>query len=985
MYNLKYSLRAQWAHGGVVAPRLHAWVSNGSRYDKRADIRCVGNRNMPVDKGFAAHDAQDRNGDAVGDRGYQRGKQIWIAQPGMNLGQDRQMQMVGGNGKNQFRQYPRQNFGNQNGYNEVQNVRNQNLNPNGNGNVVTVRAEGNEIRNNGNLISKHRHQVLRLTKLSSMTQTDQLSVEQSGGTVEQHPATVEETRAYFESLYNNLQAQQKQQSLYNGKVLLEKHDPPAVYDSEETLQLAQESRLKMKQLNKEIKSANYEKIDHISGVFVSQTTKSREELVQNFEIQFLKEAAKFVRDFKSLAKEAYWSLAKYKALELEIKRLLRAVVSQDIMSIMQSNSVVDTSNLHTELEQYKYNKISYDKAYSDMQQKIERLQAQLGDLNGKSKDTLIHPFKTYMKDKLVSINKVRVSISTNPITVSQPHVISKKDVNSDSNGLSSTGNDKSEVVCAMCKQCLITANHDVCVLNYDNGMNSRAKKQKANVSNTKNQKKQKPNIKKPKKVGSSQRLALPKPSKPSSCLRWSPTGRIFYLKGKIITTSESECQSDSSEGDNACTYNPQEPIRKRFPNSTFSLAGHLNLFMVRRLGMFKAYDGESEASHKFRLEVLGNHPLYLEVAFRRNTCFVINLEGVDLLKGNLTTNLYTINLHEMASASPICLMARATSTKLWLWHQHLSHLNFDTINNLAKNDLVIGLPKFKYHKEHLCPSCEQGKGKKASHPSKPVPNSEQRLHLLHMDLCGPMRVESINRKWYVLVIVDDYSRYTWVHFLRSKDEAPEVIKIFLKKITVLLQAPVISVRTDNNTEFKNQVLQENFNSVGISHQASSVRTPQQNRVMERRNRTLVGAARTIVYKRRTKKIMETMNVTFDELSAMAFEQRSSKPGLQSMTSGHISSGLDLTYAPSTITTQQPTERNLALLFESMYDDYIGGQPLAATRTVPAAQAPQLLQTLTSSTTTANTAPTPKNSSSQATHIPNTSHDVEELKTQQQHL
>nr|GFC15708.1 retrovirus-related Pol polyprotein from transposon TNT 1-94 [Tanacetum cinerariifolium] len=137
-----------------------------------------------------------------------------------------------------------------------------------------------------------------------------------------------------------------------------------------------------------------------------------------------------------------------------------------------------------------------------------------------------------------------------------------------------------------------------------------------------------------------------------------------------------------------------------------------------------------------------------------------------------STNLYTINLHEMASASPICLMARVSSTKSWLWHQRLSHLNFDTINDLARNDRVSGLPKFKYHKEYLCPSCEQGKSKRASHPPKHVLNSRQRLHLLHMDLCGPMRITSINGKRYILVIVDDYSRYTWVHFLRSKDEAP---------------------------------------------------------------------------------------------------------------------------------------------------------------------------------------------------------------------
>ncbi|GJY67780.1 retrovirus-related pol polyprotein from transposon TNT 1-94 [Tanacetum coccineum] len=140
-----------------------------------------------------------------------------------------------------------------------------------------------------------------------------------------------------------------------------------------------------------------------------------------------------------------------------------------------------------------------------------------------------------------------------------------------------------------------------------------------------------------------------------------------------------------------------------------------------------------------------------------------------------------------------------------------------------------------------------------------------------------------------------------------------------------------------------------------------------------------------VYNRRTKKIMETINVTFNELSAMAFEQRSSKPGLQSMTSGQISSGLDLTYAPSTITTQQPTEDELDLLFEAMYDDYIGGQPSFATRTASDAQAPQVLQTPTASTTTADTAPTPTNSSSQATNIPHTSQYVDELEPQQQHV
>ncbi|GJY42118.1 hypothetical protein Tco_0429388 [Tanacetum coccineum] len=152
------------------------------------------------------------------------------------------------------------------------------------------------------------------------------------------------------------QAQQKQQSLYNGKVLLEKHDPPAVYDSKETLQLDQESRLKMKQLNKEIKPANYTKINHLLGVFVSQTAKSREELYFSNTSKTANVSKPISIPNEEFSDDTTPSVARKflnEALELEIERLLRAVVSQDIMSIVQSNFVVDTSNLQTELERTK--------------------------------------------------------------------------------------------------------------------------------------------------------------------------------------------------------------------------------------------------------------------------------------------------------------------------------------------------------------------------------------------------------------------------------------------------------------------------------------------------------------------------------------------------------------------------------------------------------------------------------------------------------
>nr|GFA15489.1 retrovirus-related Pol polyprotein from transposon TNT 1-94 [Tanacetum cinerariifolium] len=165
----------------------------------------------------------------------------------------------------------------------------------------------------------------------------------------------------------------------------------------------------------------------------------------------------------------------------------------------------------------------------------------------------------------------------------------------------------------------------------------------------------------------------------------------------------------------------------------------------------------------------------LEVAFRKSTCYICDLKGNDLLAGSRGTDLYSITLQDTSCPNPICLMAKATSSQAWLWHRRLSHLNFDTINLLSKNDIVVGLPKLKFVKDHLCSSCELGKAKQKSFHTKLTSSSKRRLQLLHMDLCGPIRVASINRKRYVLVIVDDYSRYTWTHFLRSKDETREVL------------------------------------------------------------------------------------------------------------------------------------------------------------------------------------------------------------------
>nr|GEY67434.1 hypothetical protein [Tanacetum cinerariifolium] len=662
------------------------------------------------------------------------------------------------------------------------------------------------------------------------------------------------------------------------KVLLKKHDPPVVHDSKETLQLAQESRDKMKQMNKEIKPANYTKINHLSRVFVPQKALSREELyflnnskmanvsksflIPNEDLsddtkpsvarKFLNEP-KFVGDFKSLAKEADNSLAKHKALELEIERLLKAVVSQEVMNIVQKESVVNTPYLQTELE-----------------------------------------------------------------------------------------------------QSLISVNHDKCLSNYVSGKNSCGKNQKPKIFVKEIQKKYQPKTLKPKKVGTRESLATPKPRKSRILLRWSPTSKLFNQEGKLVDSSESKSKSN---GDNACCSKHMTGNLKLLINFIWKFMGTVrfgNDYVAAILGFGDLQWGNILITRVYFVEGL-DHNLFsvgrfcdsdLEVAFRRNACFVKNLDGVDLLKGDRSTNLYTINLQNMAFASPICLMARALSTKSWLWHQRLSHLNFDTINDLARNDLVAGLPKFKYHKEHLCPSCEQGKRKRASHPPKPAPNSRQRLHLLHMDLCGPMRIVSINGKR----VVERRNR--------KLVEAARTMLIFSRAPLFLWPEAIATACFTQNRS----IIHRRFNKtpyelingrkldISFLHVFGALCYPKN----DREDIGKLGAKGDIgffvgysadscayrVYNQRTKKIMETMNVSFDELSAMDFKQRSSKPGLNSMTSRHISSGLDLTYAPLTITTQQPSEGELDLLFEAMYDDYFGGQPSATARTFSPALEPQ---------------------------------------------
>ncbi|GJU55245.1 retrovirus-related pol polyprotein from transposon TNT 1-94 [Tanacetum coccineum] len=169
----------------------------------------------------------------------------------------------------------------------------------------------------------------------------------------------------------------------------------------------------------------------------------------------------------------------------------------------------------------------------------------------------------------------------------------------------------------------------------------------------------------------------------------------------------------------------------------------------------------------------------------------------------------------MAASSPVCLMSKATSTKSWLWHKRLSHLNFGTINHLTKQDLVDGLTKFKYDKDHMRFACEQGKFKKTSLKPKLVPGTHSKLELIHMDLYGPMRVESINGKKYILVIFDDYSCYTWVYFLCTKYKASDMIIKFITEVQLNFKVQIQKVRSDNGTELKNATLKSHYEKLSI--------------------------------------------------------------------------------------------------------------------------------------------------------------------------
>nr|GEV40816.1 retrovirus-related Pol polyprotein from transposon TNT 1-94 [Tanacetum cinerariifolium] len=205
----------------------------------------------------------------------------------------------------------------------------------------------------------------------------------------------------------------------------------------------------------------------------------------------------------------------------------------------------------------------------------------------------------------------------------------------------------------------------------------------------------------------------------------------------------------------------------RFGNDHFGAIIGYGDYVIGNSMISKVYYVEGHGHNLFSVKQF--YDSNMEVAFKKHSCYVRDSDGVELIKGSRGSNLYRISVEDMMKSSLICLLSKASKTKSWLWHHCLNHLNFGTINDLARKDLVRGLPRLKFKKDHLCSACQLEKRKKHTHSPKTKNTNLEVLNTLHMDLCGPMRVQIINGKKYILVIVDDYTRFTWDKFLRSKE------------------------------------------------------------------------------------------------------------------------------------------------------------------------------------------------------------------------
>ncbi|GJR79050.1 retrovirus-related pol polyprotein from transposon TNT 1-94 [Tanacetum coccineum] len=671
-------------------------------------------------------------------------------------------------------------------------------------------------------------------------------------------------------------------------------------ESDETIRLAKESRSKLSDL---IRPFDYDQLNNLYDLFVPQREKSPEQ-------HYFSKASKMSHTSSNneISKESFRKQTTLleKRMDESIPWDQKCKSSKELFKIKKSVDMIFDGVKHCKqtIAKRTYFGVILTTSVSRPQLKSNRIGDRVLPNNSQGKKQEVEEHRRNFK---FSNNKMSVTACNDSLNAKTSNV---------------------NFVYVTCGKCVLNNNHDMCVLHYINGVNSmtrqpivvpistREPKQTVNQSVTTSHKKivaTDSTVKKPRniirkiyeQVSMTCSWWYPKFTPPG--YKWkpkSPTGKVNpNLVDIIIFIVDSRCSKHMTRNFKLLT---------NFVEKFLGTVKFGNDQIAPILGYGDLVQGTITIKRVYYVEGL-NHNLFfvgqfcdadLEVTFRKSTCYIHDLKGNDLLTYSRGTDLYSITLQDTTTPNPICLMAKATSSQAWLWHRRLSHLNFDTINLLSKNNIVTSLSKLKFIKDHLCFSCELGKAKRKSFYTKTTLNSKRRLQLLHMDLCGPMWVESINGKKYVLVIINDYSRYTWTHFLRSKDETHAVLIDFLTLVQRGLHAQVRTVQTDKGTEFLNKTLHAYFAKEGIRYETSTAQTPEQNGVVERQNRTLVEAARTMlsvtkvplwgnldkmkekgdacifvgystlsrayrVFNKRTRIIIETIHVNFDELPQMS--------------------------------------------------------------------------------------------------------------------
>ncbi|XP_021734165.1 uncharacterized protein LOC110700891 [Chenopodium quinoa] len=215
-----------------------------------------------------------------------------------------------------------------------------------------------------------------------------------------------------------------------------------------------------------------------------------------------------------------------------------------------------------------------------------------------------------------------------------------------------------------------------------------------------------------------------------------------------------------------------------------------------------------------------------------------------ILEGTRKGNTYIVDLNEVPRSSLTCLSVIENDPLLW--HKRFGHASFSLLDKLRSKELVEGLPSIKFLKDKVCSACVKGKQTRISFKYKNMVSTTKLLELIHMDLCGPMRIQSRSGKRYVMVIVDDFSRYTWVFFLVSKDDTFDQFVAFVKKEQRRTGHQLVHLRSNHGTDFENSKFDEFCEEHGMDHNFSASKTPQQNGVVERKNRSLEDMERTML-------------------------------------------------------------------------------------------------------------------------------------------